>query len=104
MEWHDGMWPARDRGLLGGLLGRRCDLLAKVVGVFRPRRVSGVVMGSQQPDSWPERDDTRQLEMCLPGHDIGFLDVQCDGDVAATGVQGSQPPGADLCCERTDRE
>jgi hypothetical protein len=42
--------------------------------------------------------------MCLPGNDIVFLDGQCDGDVAATGVQGGQSPGTDLCREGTDRE
>lgn len=35
---------------------RNCGV---IVGVFRPRRVGGVVMGIEQPDSWPERDDTR---------------------------------------------
>lgn len=68
----------------------------------RQKRVqrSGVVLGGwivpgrQQPYCLSQRDFTRQVKMRLLAGDIGVVDGQGSGNVAAAGEDGDQPAAA----------
>ncbi len=75
------------RTLTGGADGGGCCLVL----------AGRVVAGGQQAYRPLERDFTGQLEASLLAGDFDIVDGQRRGDVTAPGVDGGQPPGADLC-------
>src|SRR5262252_7424273 len=54
-----------------------------------------VCVSGQEPESAPQPEDVRKFEVSMPDEQIGTLDGQGGGDVAATGADGDEPAAAD---------